>query len=281
MNPNAAGQPGMNQHGDPNMMGLMGGPPGGGPPGSAGPHHQQMGGPGGGGGGGAMHGPPPGSGQGPGPHGPGGPAHPGNHPMGGGHPGGGQQHGGGHQGGMGRQQMGGAGRCCAGCGAKIIDRYLLEALDRYWHNGCLKCSCCHVTLADIGSSCFTKGGMILCKNDYIRIFGTSGACSACGQMIPASEFVMRAQANVYHLKCFACVKCHHQLVAGDRYNLVNGNVLCEQDCLKILKGGPGGPGGPGGVGAGGPGSLHGGPGPNAGTGVRKNAKMRVNNAIKV
>ncbi|KAG0429384.1 hypothetical protein HPB47_023699 [Ixodes persulcatus] len=129
-------------------------------------------------------------------------------------------------------------RCCAGCGTKILDRYLLHALDRYWHNGCLKCSCCQATLADIGMSCFAKAGMILCRNDYIRLFGTSGACSGCGQMIPANDYVMRAAQNVYHVKCFACVKCHSQLVPGDRYNLVNGSVLCEQDCLKMLKGSP-------------------------------------------
>lgn len=34
----------------------------------------------------------------------------------------------------------------------------------------------------------------------LRLFGNSGACSACGQSIPASELVMRAQGNVYHLK---------------------------------------------------------------------------------
>lgn len=34
----------------------------------------------------------------------------------------------------------------------------------------------------------------------VRLFGNSGACSACGQSIPASELVMRAQGNVYHLK---------------------------------------------------------------------------------
>lgn len=33
-----------------------------------------------------------------------------------------------------------------------------------------------------------------------RLFGNSGACSACGQSIPASELVMRAQGDVYHLK---------------------------------------------------------------------------------
>ncbi|EEC14029.1 lim-only, putative [Ixodes scapularis] len=70
------------------------------------------------------------------------------------------------------------------------------------------------------------------------LFGTSGACSGCGQMIPANDYVMRAAQNVYHVKCFACVKCHSQLVPGDRYNLVNGSVLCEQDCLKMLKGSP-------------------------------------------
>lgn len=57
---------------------------------------------------------------------------------------------------------------CAGCGGKIVERFLLHALDRYWHNGCLKCTCCGAMLAEIGTSCFTKGGMILCKTDYTR-----------------------------------------------------------------------------------------------------------------
>ncbi|KAG6924674.1 LIM domain only 4, partial [Chelydra serpentina] len=75
---------------------------------------------------------------------------------------------------------------CAGCGGKIADRFLLYAMDSYWHSRCLKCSCCQAQLGDIGTSCYTKSGMILCRNDYIRLFGNSGACSACGQSIPAS-----------------------------------------------------------------------------------------------
>jgi len=51
---------------------------------------------------------------------------------------------------------------------KISDRYLLYALDRYWHNGCLKCHCCGAMLAEVGSSCFTRRGLILCKKDYSR-----------------------------------------------------------------------------------------------------------------
>jgi hypothetical protein len=57
---------------------------------------------------------------------------------------------------------------CAGCGMKIADRFLLHSMDRYWHHACLKCSCCQATLVDIGSSCYSRNGFILCKNDYIR-----------------------------------------------------------------------------------------------------------------
>ncbi|MEQ2186348.1 hypothetical protein GOODEAATRI_027573, partial [Goodea atripinnis] len=88
-------------------------------------------------------------------------------------------------------------RSCAGCGGKIADRFLLFSMERYWHTHCLKCSCCQAQLGDIGTTCYSKGGLILCRSDYIKLFG---ACSACGQSIPANEMVMRAQGNVYHIK---------------------------------------------------------------------------------
>lgn len=71
-----------------------------------------------------------------------------------------------------------------------------------------------------------------------RLFGSTGACSGCGQTIPACEFVMRAgpQPHVFHLKCFACSKCGAQLVPGDRYCLLAGSLVCEQDWHKLLKG---------------------------------------------
>ncbi|MBN3298615.1 LMO42 factor, partial [Amia calva] len=102
-------------------------------------------------------------------------------------------------------------------------------MDSYWHSRCLKCSCCQAQLGEIGTSCYTKSGMILCRNDYIRLFGNSGACSACGQSIPASELVMRAQGNVYHLKCFTCSTCRNRLVPGDRFHYINGSLFCEHD----------------------------------------------------
>ncbi|XP_052790753.1 LIM domain transcription factor LMO4-B-like [Mya arenaria] len=125
-------------------------------------------------------------------------------------------------------------RSCAGCGARIYERFLLHAVDRYWHTGCLKCSCCQSTLGDF-NSCFVKSGMIFCRNDYFRLFGSGGSCGSCGQTISAGELVMKAGQAVYHVKCFTCATCRHQLVTGDRYSVVNGAILCEQDSTKCAK----------------------------------------------
>uniref|UniRef100_A0A4W4H510 LIM zinc-binding domain-containing protein n=1 Tax=Electrophorus electricus TaxID=8005 RepID=A0A4W4H510_ELEEL len=57
---------------------------------------------------------------------------------------------------------------CVGCGHEISDQILLFVLDGYWHISCLKCSCCRAQLAEIGTSCFSKSGMVLCRKDYIR-----------------------------------------------------------------------------------------------------------------
>lgn len=57
---------------------------------------------------------------------------------------------------------------CNGCKLPITDRYLLEALGMYWHEGCLKCNCCECKLGDIGSTLYSKANLILCKRDYLR-----------------------------------------------------------------------------------------------------------------
>ncbi|MBN3284184.1 LMO42 factor, partial [Polyodon spathula] len=40
---------------------------------------------------------------------------------------------------------------------------------------------------------------------------------------------MRAQGNVYHLKCFTCSSCRNRLVPGDRFHYINGSLFCEHD----------------------------------------------------
>ncbi|XP_047285111.1 LIM domain only protein 3 isoform X3 [Homo sapiens] len=58
---------------------------------------------------------------------------------------------------------------CAGCNRKIKDRYLLKALDKYWHEDCLKCACCDCRLGEVGSTLYTKANLILCRRDYLSI----------------------------------------------------------------------------------------------------------------
>ncbi|KAJ4452225.1 hypothetical protein ANN_03743 [Periplaneta americana] len=128
-------------------------------------------------------------------------------------------------------------RECAGCGKRITERYLLkgssvdvfQALDMFWHEDCLKCGCCDCRLGEVGSTLYTKANLILCKRDYLRLFGTTGYCAACNKVIPAFEMVMRAKSNVYHLECFACQQCNHRFCVGDRFYLCDNKILCEYD----------------------------------------------------
>ncbi|XP_035892349.1 insulin gene enhancer protein ISL-2B-like isoform X2 [Anopheles stephensi] len=118
---------------------------------------------------------------------------------------------------------------CAGCGKRITERFLLKALDIFWHEDCLKCGCCDCRLGEVGSTLYTKANLILCKRDYLRLFGTTGYCAACNKVIPAFEMVMRAKNNVYHLECFACQQCNHRFCVGDRFYLCDNKILCEYD----------------------------------------------------
>ncbi|XP_010882538.2 rhombotin-1 [Esox lucius] len=120
-------------------------------------------------------------------------------------------------------------RVCAGCNRRIRERFMLQALDRYWHEDCLKCACCDCRLGELGSTLFTRANLILCRRDYLRLFGMTGNCAACSKIIPAFEMVMRAKDNVYHLDCFACQLCSQRFYIGDRFFLKNNKIVCQQD----------------------------------------------------
>ncbi|GFV91016.1 hypothetical protein TNCV_1248991 [Trichonephila clavipes] len=61
-----------------------------------------------------------------------------------------------------------------------------------------------------------------------RRFGTK--CAGCEQGIPPTQVVRRAQDNVYHLHCFACILCKRQLNTGDEFYLMEDNKLvCKAD----------------------------------------------------
>ncbi|KAG8230038.1 hypothetical protein J437_LFUL015257 [Ladona fulva] len=118
---------------------------------------------------------------------------------------------------------------CEGCGQKIQDRYLMRVADASWHEHCLSCSVCGILLTH---SCYSRNSKLYCKGDYDRIFGVK--CSRCGERVLAHELVMRAQAHVFHLQCFVCVVCCHQLQKGDQFVLRGGQLFCRADFEKEM-----------------------------------------------
>lgn len=54
---------------------------------------------------------------------------------------------------------------CAGCERPILDRFLLNVLDRAWHVKCVQCCECKCNLTD---KCFSREGRLYCKNDFFR-----------------------------------------------------------------------------------------------------------------
>src|SRR3989442_310203 len=67
-------------------------------------------------------------------------------------------------------------RCCAGCHKAITERFLLRALDIYWHEDCLKCSCCDCRLGEVGSTLYTRANLLLCRRDYLRSVSLYAIC---------------------------------------------------------------------------------------------------------
>ncbi|OQR70818.1 LIM domain only protein 3-like, partial [Tropilaelaps mercedesae] len=110
-------------------------------------------------------------------------------------------------------------------------RYILRALEQSWHSGCLVCSVCHGVLDDMGSSLFVKGDLVLCRHDYIRLFGSGGQCSGCFGEIASHECVIRARDLVFHPECFRCFRCGRRLCTGDRFYLENSRPICESSII--------------------------------------------------
>ncbi|KOB75745.1 Lim homeobox protein [Operophtera brumata] len=107
----------------------------------------------------------------------------------------------------------------------LLDRYVLKVSDRTWHAGCLRCVECRAMLS---GKCFARNNQLYCTDDFFKRFGTK--CSGCGQGIPPTQVVRRAQTHVYHLRCFACAACARTLNTGDEFYLMeDGKLVCKPD----------------------------------------------------
>ncbi|WKY16685.1 hypothetical protein Q1695_001372 [Nippostrongylus brasiliensis] len=122
---------------------------------------------------------------------------------------------------------------CAACTHPILDRYMLQADGRLWHEDCLRCALCHCRLGEMGSKLFMKQDLIMCETDYRRLYGYRGICTGCRQVIPPYDMVMRVKNNLYHLKCFRCSVCSESFVVGERFRLHENQILCESDWREL------------------------------------------------
>uniref|UniRef100_A0A8C5RKI1 LIM/homeobox protein Lhx5 n=1 Tax=Laticauda laticaudata TaxID=8630 RepID=A0A8C5RKI1_LATLA len=116
---------------------------------------------------------------------------------------------------------------CAGCERPILDRFLLNVLDRAWHIKCVQCCECKCNLTE---KCFSREGKLYCKNDFFRKFGTK--CAGCAQGISPSDLVRKARSKVFHLNCFTCMVCNKQLSTGEELYIIDENkFVCKEDYL--------------------------------------------------
>ncbi|OXB63230.1 hypothetical protein ASZ78_006519 [Callipepla squamata] len=151
---------------------------------------------------------------------------------------------------------------CGGCQQNIGDRYFLKAIDQYWHEDCLSCDLCGCRLGEAfhfqfrideaGTDVRCKGVdkiflklvwkakvtnelyLLLCCCCF-RLFGQDGLCASCDKRIRAYEMTMRVKDKVYHLECFKCAACQKHFCVGDRYLLINSDIVCEQDIYEWTK----------------------------------------------
>ncbi|KAG8125929.1 hypothetical protein E2320_021043 [Naja naja] len=68
-----------------------------------------------------------------------------------------------------------------------------------------------------------------------ELFGQDGLCASCEKRIRAYEMTMRVKDKVYHLECFKCAACQKHFCVGDRYLLINSDIVCEQDIYEWTK----------------------------------------------
>lgn len=121
---------------------------------------------------------------------------------------------------------------CAGCDKPILDKFLLNVLDRPWHAECVRCCDCNSNLTD---KCFSREGKIFCRNDFFRRFGTK--CGGCDQGISPTELVRKAKNKVFHLNCFACMICRKKLSTGEElYFLDDNQFICKDDYITGKRG---------------------------------------------
>ncbi|XP_071114915.1 LIM/homeobox protein Awh-like [Haliotis cracherodii] len=117
---------------------------------------------------------------------------------------------------------------CFTCCDVITDQYYLRAGDHVWHEHCLRCCVCQVTLGG-HYSCFVRDGNIFCQRDFTHVHEIK--CSSCLRNIESGDWVRSAGENMYHLACFSCSACQRQLSTGEDFAIHDDRILCRVHVL--------------------------------------------------
>ncbi|PAV56571.1 hypothetical protein WR25_16551 isoform A [Diploscapter pachys] len=109
--------------------------------------------------------------------------------------------------------------------------YLFNVLGKSYHQTCLRCNDC---LLPMDETCFSRDGMIFCKQDFTRRFGDR--CAGCEGPLAKEDLVRRARDKVFHVHCFQCSVCQRRLDTGEQLYILEGNrFVCQQDFQHATK----------------------------------------------
>ncbi|KAI3379381.1 hypothetical protein SNEBB_005474 [Seison nebaliae] len=136
---------------------------------------------------------------------------------------------------------------CCSCNQIIESKDILILSNKTrWHQNCLKCSVCNQIIVEdsdqstnssskksktfnFSQKCFLdKNNEILCKTDYYKLYGVQ--CAKCNRGISSSDWVRKAENQIFHLACFSCHICKRQLSSGEEFAISRtkkGDLLCK------------------------------------------------------
>lgn len=117
---------------------------------------------------------------------------------------------------------------CSKCHKAINEPMLSFCDNKYWHSTCLTCHVCGLMG---GSSLYSHCGLLLCKDDYMKINST---CKGCQRPFNRTDMAIHAKNYGYlHEKCLFCFRCRCRFEIGDRYMVtVNQGVICPK-CVNL------------------------------------------------
>ena len=128
------------------------------------------------------------------------------------------------------REASGSETCCV-CAGTLVGTYLL-ALEKTWHQECLKCVFCASTFPDL--SFVHQDGNVYCNQECVEDSLPQIHCGACSARILSTEESIEAIGKRWHMDCFVCAVCSKPF-EGLQFIAVGGSPTCSTDCAESLE----------------------------------------------